>query len=172
MKNHSAKHFYLKKIFATTTLSVILFGCVSVNLDSGVTKKAEKIELTEPTLNFVKIKNKTVDQAWQNVKNGNTIAYLSECNSKSDPTLKTLQDENLSALTNIEIIDSKELTFNDREALLTTANGLVDGVGIRIRLLIFKKNGCNYTVSFVGRKKFFLADEMSFSKFIEGFKAP
>jgi len=159
-------------------VSQFLLGCVSVDqiLIPPVPKKAEGLQFTSPSSypksDFKEVKNSTVDLAWQNTKNGNTIAYLSECNPKTDPSLKAMEAENLAALTNVEIVETNDTNYNEREALISTVNGQVDGVEVRIRQVIFKKNGCNFTLSYVGRRKFFDKDEKTFKLFVEGFKAP
>jgi hypothetical protein len=147
-------------------------GCVSVDLGAGRAKRASNVVYTEPSGNFHRINNSTVDYAWQDSTNGNTLAYLSECDPKSDIPLKTLEDEYLGALDNAQVISSKELDYNNRDAIQTIAGGHVDGVAVCMEVVIFKKNDCNYTLSFVGREKYFSADEKIFQNFIQGFKAP
>ena len=165
---------HLLKICGGLTFIVYLTstGCVSVDVLPPAPKKATDVKIKVPTKDFKEIINSSVDRAWQNDKNGNTIAYLSECNSKSDPTLKAIETENLTALTNVEVIESKSDNFNDREALFSSVKGQVDGVPVKMRLIIFKKNGCNYTLSYVGRSKFFDHDVDTFKTFTEGFSTP
>ena len=155
-------------------LGLCVSGCVSVDtiLAPAPPKKAEGLNYSEPAFDFKTIKNNTVDHAWQDSKNGNTIAFLSECNAKTDPSLKEMENENLAAMTNVEITENRDTTFNEREALFSTVNGQVDGVEVRMRLVLFKKDNCNYTLSYVGRKKHFAKDEKIFNDFVEGFKAP
>ena len=158
---------------------VLIFGlglssCVSVDtiLAPSPPKKAEGLNFNEPSFDFKSIKNNTVDRAWQDSKNGNTIAFLSECNAKTDPSLKEMENENLAAMTNVNITENRDTTYNEREALFSSVNGQVDGVEVRMRLVLFKKDNCNYTLSYVGRKKHFPSDEKIFNDFVEGFKAP
>ena len=167
-------HLFKLGIALVTAGYLFAAGCVSIDnpLAAPIPKKATDLFFTVPAHEFKEIKNNTVDRAWQDTKNGNTIAYLSECNAKTESSLKGMEAENLAALTNVEITDSKEYIFNEREALMTTVNGQVDGVDIKLRLVIFKKNGCNFTLSFVGRKKFFGQGEKIFKSFVEDFKAP
>jgi hypothetical protein len=161
----------LLNLSAILTL-LVCSACVSVDLGLGKAQKADGITFASPTGHFKKISNSTVDSAWQDSVNGNTLAFLSECNSKTDLTLKTIEAENLAALTNIVIVESKDFTYNDRDALRTIVNGQVDGVPVRMEVVIFKKNNCNYTLSFVGREKYFKSDEAQFNNFVEGFRAP
>ena len=160
----------LKTILALATLFFV--GCVSVSLNSGKTKKAQDLKMKEPQNPFHSIKTDNADYAWQSDKTGNTIAVLSECNTPTDISLKNLESDSLTALSQIKIVNSEKQTFNNREALQTTADGKVDGVPIRLDLLVFKKNYCNYTLSFVGRKSSFDSEREYFDKFKQSFEAP
>lgn len=147
-------------------------GCVSVNLSNNKSKKAEGLSYMAPTGSFHPLKAENADQAWQSEKTGNTIAFLSECQMQSDIDLKTIESDSLTALTQIKILSSFSGQFNNRESIDTLAEGQVDGVPVRLRLTVFKKNGCNYTLSYVGRKNFLDKEESEFIRFKESFKAP
>jgi len=147
-------------------------GCVSVNLPLGKPAKAKDIALTEPAEPFAKFSTGAVDRAWQNKKNGNTIGYLTDCNPSDDLDLKALESEALSALNSLKVTAHDNFSFNDREAIRTTAQGQVDGVSVSMSLVIFKKNGCSFTLSYVGRSKVFQTNETDFTNFVERFQVP
>jgi hypothetical protein len=159
-----------KTIFALAT--VFLFGCVSVSLGNNKSKKAQDLKMQEPKSPFHSIKTDNADSAWQSDKTGNTIAVLSECNTPTDISLKSLESDSLTALSQIKIVNSEKLTFNNREAIQTVSEGKVDGVPIRLELLVFKKNYCNYTLSYVGRKASFDSERDFFEQFLKYFEAP
>lgn len=151
---------------------LLLTGCVSVNLGGGKASKATDIIFVAPKVSFDKIQNESFDHAWQNPKNGNTIAFLSECRTKTDISMQLMEKESLEALENLKIIKSNSFEYNDREAKELLAEGQVDGIPVKIQLVLLKKNECNYTISFVGRKKFFDTDQNTFQTFLTEFKAP
>ena len=151
---------------------LFLTSCVSVNLGGGKASKATDISYVAPKSSFDKIKNEGFDHAWQNPKNGNTIAFLSECRSKTDISMQLMEKESLEALENLKIIKSNLFEYNEREAKELLAEGQVDGIPVKIQLVLLKKNECNYTISFVGRKKFFDVDQGTFQTFLTEFKAP
>jgi hypothetical protein len=147
-------------------------ACVSVNLDGGKISKANGVKFSEPKSPFKKIDNPSVDSAWQNPSTGNTIAYLSECGNKGDITLAAMENENVSAISSAKVIRTALKEYNSREAKESTVEGIVDGIPVKMTLIVFKKNGCNYTLSFVGRKKYFEDDFNNFKFFKENFFAP
>jgi hypothetical protein len=149
-----------------------MLGCVSVNIDGGKPVKSSDVKYQEPKVPFKKISNPTVDMAWQNSKNGNTIAFLSECKLKADISLQTMETESLAALANLKVSKSDVKEFNEREAKEVLAEGQVDGIAVKMKLMLLKKNECNYTFSYVGRKKFFESDLNIYQQFLDGFQAP
>lgn len=153
---------------------IVLFsaGCVTVKLANKVGKRAEGVTLQAPTPNFHKDARTEVDAAWQNHKNGNVISYLSDCGDPTDPPLQQIIGGVLAALADVKIVDESTQMKQDREARLVHAAGKVDGVPTEIELFTFKRNHCIYILSYVGVKKSFEHDRASFTKFVEGFRAP
>lgn len=153
-------------------LSLTLTSCVSLQLSGGKFSPAKGVEYKEPLAPFKEIKSTNADKAWINEKSGNTISYLSECGNSNEPTLQQLQNESLSSLNRLEQINEEEITYNGRAAILSKNKGELDGVPVQISLLVFKKNGCSYTLSFGGVATKASLDEKNFQYFKDNFKAP
>lgn len=149
-----------------------LASCVTVNLGGGKTTTAQGVSYSQPEKPFEEIKLKDADHAWQNKDNGNTISYLSTCNDPADPSLKAARGDFLASLNSLKIISESESEFNGREALATVAEGRVDGVLTKLELLLFKKNNCLYTLSYVALAKTFAENQEAYAKFSESFRAP
>lgn len=153
-------------------LLFILSNCVSVNITPDQAQKAEKISYEAPATPFKQFKTESADKAWQSEKTGNTMAFLTECNQNVDTSLKSLQFETLNALSDLQINQNNNVTFEDREGLIAQATGKVDGVPVELSVLVFKKNGCNFTLSYMGRRQHFQSESRYFEKFKESFKVP
>lgn len=147
----------------------ILNGCVSVKIASDKPTKSKDIEYNQPDKPFIKIDSPNADAAWVSNQLGNTISYLSECQLNSEINLEQIESDSLSIINDLEILDSKVIDYNQREAKQTTAQGKVDGVAIKIQLLSFKKNNCNYVLSFIGVGKNFDKEISIFDKFKQSF---
>ena len=167
---HSFRHF-INFIFLCG-LALSLTSCVAVNIGPGKPSKADGLKYNAPREPFTEIKNTSVDHAWKNHKTGNTIAFLSECKASDEVPLKNLESESLAGLDNKQVLSSEEFQYNEREAIRSSAQGSVDGVPVRMKLVIFKKNDCTFTLSFVGRASQFNWDDSEFSKFTDSFKVP
>lgn len=153
-------------------LILLLSGCVSVKIGGAKGVPATGISLEAPAAPFKEIKSSSADRAWLSDKTGNTISYFSDCGGANDPSLSTLESDALAALNDYKVSQTQELTFNERAAQQTTAQGQVDGVDVQLMVVVFKRNSCNFTISYGGVKKNFDKESGAFQKFLRKFKAP
>lgn len=165
MKNHRLCHLILLGFI------FVMAACVSVKIPTGTGTPAKDVSYTEPASPFEEIKVASGDKTWLSSKTGNTISFLSECNANVDPTLQQLEGESLAILDKLKIEQTQGFDFNGRNALRTLAQGEVDGVAVKTELVVFKKNGCNFTLSFGGVARTFDSEKSHFDKFVESFKA-
>lgn len=152
--------------------ALALSACISVNIGPKGPEKSKNVLVTPPPAPYAQVKGVKADGAWQNPDNGNSISYLSTCNEQADPTLEVATDEVLAAFGETKQLSQKKLEFDGRDALDTEAEARVEGVPTKIRTLIFKKNGCLYTLSLIGLSKHFAKGVAPFENFVKGFQAP
>ena len=152
--------------------SAIIGGCVSVSIGSHKAQKAGETQVQPPAKPFVEKSIGRADGAWQNPNNGNTISYYTSCHESAELSLEAMQSELLSALDSSSILKSEHTSSNGRDALRAEATGQVDGVPTHMQTLVFKKNGCNYSLNYVGVESSFARDLKAFQSFIDGFRAP
>ncbi|BEV69742.1 hypothetical protein AB1A81_15635 [Bdellovibrio bacteriovorus] len=160
----------MKNIFVCCILSLLFVGCVSVNLPGRKSVPAKGVEFSSPGSPFKSIDAGNSDKAWLSSSTGNTISFVSDCGG-ADPSLQQMETESLAALSNLDV-KSDTLMFNGREARQSVATGTVDGIPVQLSLLVFKKNNCNYTLSYGGVQKQFAAELKHFEDFKAQFKAP
>lgn len=166
------KTLMLKTLKAAAVLvPLAITGCVSVALKKEPVIKSDKYTYSSPSGTFKKVDPDNADVAWRNPKTGNTIAVISECTANKDPELGTLENESISALTSPKVISSKTFTYNDREALRSQVEGLVDGVPVKMDVVNFKKSTCIYSLTYFGMSDGFAADQAIFDNFIKWFSA-
>lgn len=170
MRNHL--RFNIVISFLGLLSGLLYSGCVSVQLPGGKITPAKDVQFSTPADPFEKLKASNADRSWLSSKTGNTISYLSECGSTVDLNLQTIESESLSALSKLNTLSSETLLYNGREARQSISTGELDGVPVQMALLIFKKNGCTYTLTYGGLKKQFSAEISDFEKFKVDFKAP
>lgn len=175
--NRNSKHILSVAslaLWAALWIAYLAFGsgCVSVNIGPGKTERSADVTFTAPDAPFSPIDGSKADGAWQNRGNGNTISFLSTCNDPADPPLEAVARELFTDLKDAKTIANETTIFNGREALSTEVEGRIDGVFTRIRALVFKKNACLYTLSYIGVARSFAADRASFDRFLKSFQAP
>ncbi len=166
MKTHHAQI-----CFCFLAISLFLNSCITIGVSKDP-QPAKNLELKLPGSPFTGLKAKTGDKAWISSKTNNVISYISDCAPTQDPTLDQLEQDALSGLEKIEIKQRDEINYNQRIARNTVAEGLVDGVKIKINVLSFKKNSCNYNLIYGGVADRFENEATEFKIFKENFKAP
>ncbi len=161
--------------FFTRTLvllwPLVFSACVSVDLGAKHVP-GDAFKFTPPPAPFTQLDEDNLHQAWQNPKNGNSISVFSNCNEKADPTLNVIQKEILSVLENQRNEERISQVFNQREELVTTTSGKLDGFPIKMKVLSFKKNLCSYSLNYTATPSSFEDDINSFENFILGFTVP
>lgn len=144
-----------------------------MNLGNKDVNRSDEVKYREPPTPYSEITLKSADRAWQNRSTGVTLSYLSVCRDNADPDLEVLRDNTLRGIESLKLEKDEKVTYNGREGLRSYATGSLDGIKVAMRLLIFKKNFCNYTISMVGvQGRLSVSDEAVFTQFLEGFVAP
>jgi hypothetical protein len=143
---------------------------VSFKLSPDVTK-SRKVVFTNPAAPFAPTDIAPADQAWKSSKTGNTISYFSEC-SRDQVPLERMRDDVLLSMPEAKVVSNESRNFDDREALDSTIEGKLEGIPVRIRLLVYQKNGCRYSLSYSCRTSTFDREVSSYQEFEKGFRAP
>lgn len=160
------------KTFNWVLIGITLAGCVSVNLPSQSGHKSKDVVYEQPPAPFSAMVSENADQAWISNKTGNTISFVSDCNNPTDQNLQQIENETLGVLHDPQILFSQNIIFNSREGMETLAQGKVDGVWVKMKLVTFKKNNCSYSLVFGGLRNKFDSEISYFNTFMKGFKAP
>jgi hypothetical protein len=162
-------------IFSFITLimiPILLSGCVSLSIGNDKVTKPKGVIYSAPSNPFSLGKTDSGDNLWISKSTGNSISFFAECSTGLDKKLETLESDSLSVLSHPEIISRSKENFNGRDALMTEAKGTVDGVLIGIQTLSFNKNGCSYTLTYVGILSKLASEKNHFTQFISHFRAP
>jgi hypothetical protein len=144
---------------------------VSVGIEEPKLIHAKDLEFIEPN-GFKKIPTPHVDEAWRKDSTGSTISFLSECDPTTDTNLQQLQMSVLRDIRNSNTISEEDIDFNKRTAKRSYVKGNVDGIDIEMDLLVFKKNNCNFILTYIGLPENFKSDQREFQIFIDRFRVP
>jgi hypothetical protein len=172
-KSRDLNHFYFVLITFLALLALCATpACVSVNIGAKAGSKSKGVTYNPPAAPFENLNDTPADSAWQNKKNGNSISFYSTCNDPSDPPLESVSKDLFVDMSDMKVIRQDLSQYNGREALNMEVEGKIDGVDTRVRSVVFKKNDCIYTLSFIGLPKSFEQDRVRFENFIGSFQAP
>ena len=69
-----------------------------------------------------------------------------------------------------EILEEKRVLVDGREALEWIVKGSVDGVEMRVNMVVFRKDGCVYDLNLVSKPESFDKARAEFQGFVTGFK--
>lgn len=170
---NSMTHLQTRQLWLVIFFCTVNSACVSVNLGNKNQKKSDYVRYRSPSSPYKDIRIESSDFAWQNNDNGTTLSYLSVCNDPADPSLDSMKTTSLRGFDSLVLNSDEEMTYNERLGKKVSADGTLDGVPVTIRLLVFKRNFCSYTISMVGVKKNFNStDQTTFDNFIGSFKTP
>lgn len=100
---------------------------------------------------------------------GATAGVAPGCEGISDSTLESLAQQELIGLEQREMLEEKRVTVDGREAVEWVVKGSVDGVEMRVNLVVFRKDGCVYDLNLVSRPETFSQARTDFQAFVAGF---
>lgn len=147
-------------------------GCISVNIAPERSEQASNVTFVAPSPEFAEVESAGTDRTWRHNQNGNAISYVSECSSSLDQSLERIRHGVVAGINDLAMEQEESLTYNTREALRSRARGKVEGIETKLDLLVFKKNGCLYILTYVGLPDHFPKNQQDFESFIERFRAP
>ena len=146
-------------------------ACVSIDIPKNELKRSNTYSFKKPNSKLFTLKETPeLDKLWVHERNGNSISILSDCSSNYDPSLDQIKNGITTGINNLETKSSKYQTYNKRKALFAHIVGDVDGVLSEFDLVIFKKDGCVYTLTHVATKNSYKATKEIFDDFVLNFK--
>ena len=109
-----------------------------------------------PSYRWQEIPETPADHAWRNVKLRSTIYVKANCGSYFED--RRLEDSILSLTRGLEIsppITQEEMRIDNRKAIFQVMDSEVDGVPVRLGMLIVSKNSCLYDFLFIAPRRYF-----------------
>ena len=145
-------------------------SCVSVSLPSSESTKASGVQHAKLSSDFQQFFPEHVDAAWKNNKNGNSISYYSECDSKESASFKNIQKGLIRSVQSAKVEREMNIRLAGETGLRSIVSGNVDSKTSLVDLIIFSKEKCIFILTYVGRKESFLENQKEFEKFYTSFE--
>ena len=156
--------FPLKRTCLLLLLS--LLGCAGPSgLKQGVYQDAQvRYRVVSPGAAWKPVRLQTADLSWFQPTTGSTLLVNSNCKGVKDVPLHSLTQHLLIGMTEKKIRSQEIIPFSNREALETEAQSKVDGVPHRMKMLVFKKDGCVYDLVFTAHPNFYEEDLAAYAR--------
>jgi hypothetical protein len=153
-------------------IATVLTSCAS-NDNGRYTKSDHVTNTLEKKIQkpWKEIKSEGSDFALTNTNSNSFFLFNSSCRKFEASNLNTLTASILTGLDNLEIIERASATHQDREAVLVTAKGKLDGITRFFKILTTQKNSCIYDYVLIAtNQKNLDTDTADFNSFTQSIK--
>ena len=110
--------------------------------------------------------------AWHNESIGSMIQVRSQCDEHGDSDLQSFTDHLRIDTEEWQIVQERYFRLVGRQALRTTVKFQLDGLPVHAELIVLKKNGCLFDLSYVSPPRAFEAGIADFDQVVAGFEFP
>lgn len=110
--------------------------------------------------------------AWRNRRAPGVIQVRSQCQEHGDSSLEQFTDHLRIDFDAWSVVEQRFVTLVDREAVRTTVDARLDGVPVKLELVVLKKNGCLFDLSYVAVPSSFAPGLPAFERVVQGFSFP
>jgi hypothetical protein len=134
---------FMKQIFSICIF--LIFGACTT--DSGVYKKSSNyinyLVKNAPSP-WSEISSEGSDYALFNHSSKSIFLFNSACRKNEGSSLQALTSSILSGIEEVEISESKNVRYQEREAIEVSASGKIDGIVRYFKIVTIQKNNCIY----------------------------
>jgi hypothetical protein len=110
------------------------------------------------------------DRAWVNDRLKASIYTDSNCGPRyAETRIEDLATELVSGFRDLQDLSEEYRTVGDREAILRVHQGRLDGVQMKVGLVVLNKNACNYDFAYISPPENFEGGWSSFEQVVAGF---
>ena len=152
--------------------ALLLLGCGASRSELRSQSRMEgRYRLGELPTSWEKQRPGGADRAWFNDAFSSTIYADSNCAERfQDSPLHDLMTHLTAGIAVGAPVREESLTLDNRAALLRVYSGLLDGVELKVSVVVLKKNQCTYDMLYLAPSSTFEAGWSDFVGVISGFQ--
>lgn len=110
------------------------------------------------------------DKAWYNESLAASIYADSNCGARTDESrLPAMVDHLLFGVSEPRTLEQREFTLSGREAMFRALEGKMDGVHVRLGVVVTRKHNCTYDFVYIAQPSRFAQGLPDFMAVVEGF---
>lgn len=148
----------------------LLLGSCAPKLHDGVFRKGDLVyRVGEVPQGFRAVSLKDNDVAFVGIQTPHSIAVNATCAEHGDPSLEVLTQHLLMGFSDRETVEQVPGTLDGRESLRSRWNAKLDGVPIELLLVVMKKDGCVYDLSYLSPPGRFDEQRAAFEALLQRF---
>ncbi len=110
--------------------------------------------------------------AWRHRDRPAIIQVRSQCQEHGDSSLEQFTDHLRIDFSEWKVSQQRFITVVDREALRTTVDAKLDGAPVKMELVVLKKSGCLFDLSYIALPSVYASELAAFEQVVEGFTFP
>ena len=129
-----------------------------------------RYDLGDPGAGWVTVQPGGADRAWRNEALAATLYADSSCGERFDDAALPRLHASLTAGVAGAVVREEPRTVDGREALLRIQDGRLDGVDVRVGVLVLKKDACLYDLVYIAPPSSFDKGLPAFEALISAFK--
>ena len=157
-----------------TLLALLCSGCPKSERGTyeGGTYRGKDAQFTHGQLpeNWQPTQVAGLDVAFYHPAYGATVGVSTICEDVDETSLEGLAQQELVGIEKRAFLEQGHLDVDGRQAVEWVVGGTVDGVEIRLNLVVLRKGKCVYDLNLVGKPATFELARADFRGFVGGFK--
>ena len=142
-----------------------------MSLGLQATSRRGRYRTGAPDSNWEKVNPGSADQAWFNQNDGAAIYTDSNCGRRyEDGALKDMAAHLTRGIAKGAPLHEKSIHLAGREAMVHAWEGMLDGVQIRVGVMVLKRNQCVYDALLIAPERSFERAWTQFERVYSGFQ--
>lgn len=148
------------------------WGCATTVQFHGNTVETGQVRyrIGNPGQGFQKVEVGENDLAYWLPEDGATIGVHSTCRDFDDVPARALLNHLLFGTTDRQLVSSETMALDGRGALHAVYELALDGVPVRLEVIVLSKDGCVFDFSLVTKPERFDRSRLGFERLVQGFE--
>lgn len=110
--------------------------------------------------------------AWRHRSLPLMIQVRSQCQEHGDSDLESFTDHLRIDFNEWKVVEERYVTLVERDAMRSTVDAELDGVPIKLELIVLKKDGCLFDLQLFGPPNYHPRGVQDFESVVAGFRFP
>ena len=134
--------------------------------------RAAPFKVGQPGSEWAPFHDEGTQVAWKHRSLPLAIQVRGQCEEHGDSDLESFTDHLRIDFNEWKVVESRYITLVQRDAMRSTIDAELDGVAVRLELIVLKKDGCLFDFDLVGPPQYYDSGLPHFEEVVAGFRFP